>query len=998
MLSLGKLAPGQQQYYLETVARGAEEYYTGAREAPGQWSGSAAPLLGLAGEVDADALGHVLEHVDPAGTYRLTGARSVPVVAGFDATFCAPKSVSMLFALCPPEVSNEVRNATDAAVSASLSVLEEVACRVRRGQGGHTVLEGDGFVAAAFRHRTSRAGDPHLHTHVVIANLAHSPNDGRWTALDARPLYSWASTVGHLYEAQLRWELTHRLGVEWGPVRNGIADVAGIPGPVLREFSTRRREIEAHLDDRGQSGARAAQLATYATRRVKDAGADPAGLLPAWRGRADALGLDDEALAALLGRAPVVEPPEIGTAEAERLYRWLASPEGLTASVSTFGQREVIRAICNSLPAGGRVDRVLDLVDGFLESEHVLAVRVDERAAVIERADGRVIAARTDEYRWTTPDMLDTETRLLASALQRRGTGTAVVDGVGIDAAIAARPTLTEEQERMVRAICSTGDGVEVVEGVAGAGKTFALAAARDAWEASGHEVIGCSLAARAAKQLQDDAGIRASTIDRLLARLDRQTTALDDATVLVVDEAAMVGTRKLARLLTHAETAGAKVVLVGDPCQLPEIEAGGTFYGLQQRLGASHLTDNRRQIDEWERATLAELRTGDPDRALEDYLAHGRVHQAASDDAVRDRLVDEWMNARVDGNDVLMVAARVADVDDLNRRARYVLWDECHLGEDHVVFAGRPFAERDEVLALRNDYPLGLLNGTRATVERIDTTQRELILATAAGARVAVPFAYAEAGHLTHGYATTIHKAQGATVDRCFVLVDDTMTRERAYTALSRGRHGNELFVVAEDRRAEERHTTEIDVDPLDAVRRAIGHSAGKRMALDQAEPEVAPLEQLRRERDHIFDRVGDGPQDPTWDYRHLSEALARENHGREGAQWRLENARKELRDLGPIGRHIHRTDRRELERRIAGFEVDIGRYDQKATDLEGQLTELTPAMLERTRWEHEHRTDLDRLDTLDRHINLTHRMERVAARELEREFEYDRGIGLEL
>lgn len=207
----------------------------------------------------------------------------------------------------------------------------------------------------------------------------------------------------------------------------------------------------------------------------------------------------------------------------------------------------------------------------------------------------------------------------------------------------------------------------------------------------SGHRVVGCSLAARAAQQLQDDAGLPASTIDRLLAGIERHTTALDETTVLVVDEAAMVGTRKLARLLAHAETAGAKVVLVGDPCQLPEIEAGGAFRGLQGRLGASRLTVNRRQADEWERATLAELRSGDPDRAIDDYADHDRVHQAATDDAVRLRLVDAWMNARVDGENVLMVAARLADVDDLNRRARYVLWDECYLRDDEVVLAERP-------------------------------------------------------------------------------------------------------------------------------------------------------------------------------------------------------------------------------------------------------------------------------------------------------------------
>ena len=179
-----------------------------------------------------------------------------------------------------------------------------------------------------------------------------------------------------------------------------------------------------------------------------------------------------------------------------------------------------------------------------------------------------------------------------------------------------------------------------------------------------------------------------------------------------------------------------------------------------------------------WYRALhLAELRSGDPDRAIDDYVGHDRVHQATSDDAVRDRLVDVWMNARVEGEDVLMVAARLADVDDLNRRARDVLQDECYLGDDEVTLGGRPFAEGDDVVALRNEYHLGLLNGTRATVERIDTTRHELAHATTAGARLVAPFAYAEARHLTHGYATTIHKAQGATVDRCFVLADDTMT-----------------------------------------------------------------------------------------------------------------------------------------------------------------------------------------------------------------------------
>ena len=167
------------------------------------------------------------------------------------------------------------------------------------------------------------------------------------------------------------------------------------------------------------------------------------------------------------------------------------------------------------------------------------------------------------------------------------------------------------------------------------------------------------------------------------------------------------------------------------------------------------------------------------------------------------------------------------------------MLWDEAHLGDDQVVLGGRPFAEHDQVLALRNDYQLGLLNGTRAVVERIDTSQHEMTLATTDQTRLVVPFAYAEAGHLTHGYATTIHKAQGATVDRCFVLGDDTLTREHAYTALSRGRHANHLYVVTDDRRVDDRHAPEIDSDPLDTVRHAIGRRAAKTMAVDQFDPQ---------------------------------------------------------------------------------------------------------------------------------------------------------------
>lgn len=268
MLSLAKLKPGQQQYYLDTVARGAEEYYTGAKEAPGQWMGRGAAVLGLDGIVDEEALHRVLSHRGPSDGTRLTRAQGAPKVPGYDGVFNDAKSVSLLFALGPPEVSNEVRNAQDAAVGAAFAFLQGVAARARRGKGGADQVAADGLVGAAFRHRTSRAA--HLHTHVLIANLVRSPDDGRWSALDGRPLYGWARPTGFLHEAQLRAELTRRLGVEWGPVRKGIAEIAGIPAATLRGFSRRRAQIEAKLDEWGHSGAAAAQEATRQTRKPKD--------------------------------------------------------------------------------------------------------------------------------------------------------------------------------------------------------------------------------------------------------------------------------------------------------------------------------------------------------------------------------------------------------------------------------------------------------------------------------------------------------------------------------------------------------------------------------------------------------------------------------------------------------------------------------------------------------------------------------------------------------
>jgi hypothetical protein len=345
--------------------------------------------------------------------------------------------------------------------------------------------------------------------------------------------------------------------------------------------------------------------------------------------------------------------------------------------------------------------------------------------------------------------------------------------------------------------------------GRAGTGKTYTLGAAHDAWRRAGIDVVGCALAARAALELQTGSGIPAATIDRLLAELARPGGGLPPGGVLVVDEAGMVGTRTLARLLDITQQSGTKLVLVGDHHQLPEIDAGGAFAGLACRLPAIELTDNRRQQHRWEIAALDELRDGDLPAAVDAYAEHGRLVVADTIDTLREQLVGDWWQATAEhGLDAVMVAARRTDIDDLNTRARTRMAADGQLTGRALTAAGYQFQVGDRVLCLRNHRHVGVLNGTRGTVTAIDHRARQLTVhRDDTGHLVELPADYLDAGHLTHGYALTAHKAQGLTCDATFVLGSDEIYREWGYVALSRGRTDNRLYLDGHDR----------DHDPVD-------------------------------------------------------------------------------------------------------------------------------------------------------------------------------------
>lgn len=510
-------------YYEREVIDGREDYLSEAGTAPGRWTGSLAAADGLTGPAEREALAAAFAGHHPAGG-RLT--EHPTSVTGFDLTLSPSKSVSLLWALGSPSDAVAVEAALDEAHGQVERYLEKVACQVRRGHAGGTVEPGRGFLGAVFRHRTSRLGDPGIHLHWVVFNVTEGP-DGRRTALDARAVYAHRYTAEAIFQATLRREMTVRLGVVFDTVdRHGVAEITGISPAMRRAFSRRRAEIVAEMDARGAHTGAAARVATLVTRKPKPKAVSEVELRNEWRARA----LDARFDLSQVVRVP--RPPHSSVDDAD-----IAT--AVTGEHASFDRDAVIRAVARAATQGATVEEITDRAEAYLAGDHAILLAAD---------------------RWTTPEILDLEGRVLALATQPADPRLST-DATATSAAVQARPSLSAEQRHMVDVLCSSGRPVDVVVGHAGTGKTFTLDAVRDAFTASGHRVLGVTLAARAARELHAGSGIPATTAHRLLNALQSGRVELRAGDVLVVDEAGMIGTRLLAALATETTRAHAKLI-----------------------------------------------------------------------------------------------------------------------------------------------------------------------------------------------------------------------------------------------------------------------------------------------------------------------------------------------------------------------------------------------------------------------------------------------------
>jgi hypothetical protein len=578
------------------------------------------------------------------------------------------------------------------------------------------------------------------------------------------------------------------------------------------------------------------------------------------------------------GRTPNRDQDWTLSAEAVgRLFDRLAGRDGLTEHASTFTRPDVLVALAAGL-AGVTRTELEALADRF----------------VAERAVSVVADRALEECRWSTPGLLAVEQCLVVAATGRTGEQTAVASHRVVRDALAAHPTAGQDQAAMVRDICQGGAGVAVVVGRAGTGKTFALGIARHAWQLDGYRLLATAPTGIATVSLQGEGFEEVATCDRLLSELDRGREQLDARTVLVIDEAGMVGSRKLGRLLEHAQHARAKVVLVGDDRQLAPIDAGGGFRALRLRLGASELTENRRQHQAWEREALELVRSGLVEEAVTAYQAHDRVVATDSKPAATLALLQDWWKAWQQADhdpaqEVVVLAARRAEVDRLNTACQELLAARGRLGAERLQVEDRHLAVGDRIVCGHNAIAEhGVANGSRGTITALDPQARTLTiwLDGGDGRTVTLPRSYLDGRgrgernrRVDLAYATTGHRAQGLTRGRALVRLTGTEDVNWLYVQLSRARQDTRLYAVVGP---EPQGAGELDLpdreqpDGYVQLAQALSRAGGQRLAIDTpSSPDLGRLStaELRAERDRLRRQLDQAPRDGT---RELARATA--------------------------------------------------------------------------------------------------------------------------
>jgi conjugative relaxase-like TrwC/TraI family protein len=836
--SIAPMARGQDAYYTK-LAR--EDYYLNGGEPPGQWLGSGSLKLGLGGMVDAKQLSNVLAGYCLEGRPLVKNAGAKNRQVGWDMTFSAPKSVSVLWGIGDREQRKSIEAAHNQAVMTAVDYLEKSSLWSRTGKGGFRWQKAEAVVAA-FLHGTTRDADPGLHTHCLFTNLGIR-QDGTTGTIVSKKLYQNKMLAGAIYRSALAYQLTTEQGLELKAVQNWF-EVKGVPQELCDHFSKRSQAIKSAAG--AEATAAEKDRANLTTRSVKGHICREE-LHPLWKQQATQFGFDYEKVGAIFqnGKRKLTEKRQSQVAQAE----FQNSIDDLASSNAYFSGEDLFRKTLEGLQTG-RVEfaQVLKQYEQVSRNPTLRSLGQAEQSNFYTSSQQ---ASLERELLENSKKLMEQKTAVLSLKELRAVMKEKVAEKAWDTARSVVNPVLPksrklqesehsilqklnkEQREVLQDLTCSFGS-LKTFSGRAGTGKTTLLSAARRAWESQGLKVVGCAVTGMAAQQLSDGSGIRSETValrlkqfeDIAKAKVKHHATqllrealgrktykfdrpVLDKKTVLVIDEASMISTKDLNSLLKKAKEAGAKVVLAGDLRQLPSITAGGAFAVLHKETKGRELTKTVRQKTPWLHEAVNLLADGDQRAALTKFSAEGRLCFGKNHDSAKEKLIENWNRHRTkDLKETVILARTNEDVDDLNRKAQDIRRHKNELGWQSYTWNGERYHKGDRIAFHEIDRKLGVWNGDRGTIRSIKNPLSsftvEITVELDRGGRVTFrPRELKNKDDISLGYATTIHKSQGMTTDKTFLLCDEAVTSELSYVGLTRSRY--DTFIHTQTKHVQE-------------------------------------------------------------------------------------------------------------------------------------------------------------------------------------------------
>lgn len=787
-------------------------------------------------------------------------------VAGFDVTFSAPKSVSVLWALSPEDIRFKIEIAVRKAVEATLALAESELPLIRRGKGGQTWEHGK-IIAALFEHATSRnENDPQLHIHALIPNVAVA-NDGRTFKLNSKVLYPWIRTLGPLFRNTLAAELIDRIGVELEPAKDkagiekGWFEIKGVPKELIELFSTRRKELLSEVELLGtiQSDVKAKDAAALRTRHSKSEQLPREKSFEKWHAQAIAIGIDPESLQAALDKTTTID------AEARIEKAFKEATEKLISSNSTFERRELLREVSERMQDVPRTGQTL-----LLGVDHLIAHSQEIKS----------IGGRHGQTCFSTQAMwkLEQENSEMVNALA--STPGLAISQKNIDRALKANPKLSQEQIDVFRETVSKSGSLAVIGGVAGSGKSTVMKAIAEAYQLEGKRFMGISLGGAAAQNLQEKTGAECTTIARLLFHEEKSVSKratetateiakvvvdavrykknrkmksvpfIDKNTVLVIDEVGMLDTALGNRLLKQAISKGAKIIAVGDNEQLPPIGAGNVLSQMTEQVGQSFLKKNWRQTPiEADASQL--FREGEIAEALKIYAKKGDLkilenRNKAAREMVKDWSIDghkttpETANIFVQTRDEVRIVNRMCQQErllsgDMQSKSTKVGTEKIHVGE-WVKFTAsdrRKGIENSNTgfvtkIAMNGDIHV-TLDREFTKAEKSRGKQKEVVITSKEMKKH-----QGADGLVMPAYARTVHAGQGLSVDHAYFMPGGSMTNKNlAYVGISRSKVCTKIYI---DRDHAGPYLSLIEEAMKKYVEKATAHEISHRLKIERS------------------------------------------------------------------------------------------------------------------------------------------------------------------